>query len=137
MSTQQPNQSATPIHATGRKAVPRHFGWRREAIIDVYNLGLGLLLAVSPWLFGFSRDIARADAWVCAAIVVAASLMAIVAFSEWKEWVNIAAGGWLVASPWLLGFPHTHAMHVVIGIGLLIAYDAALELWVIRTHYST
>jgi hypothetical protein len=146
MTPQQPSSAvtpvaatpvaATPVHAIPPKTAGRQFGWRREAIIDVYNAMLGIVLAVSPWLFGFSRDIARADAWVSAAIVIAVSLMAIIAFAEWKEWTNIIAGLWLVASPWLLGFPHTRAMHVVIGVGLLIAYDAALELWVVRTHYA-
>jgi hypothetical protein len=135
MTPRQPGRVPT-VHQSRRTAVGRQFGWRREAIIDVYNAMLGMALAVSPWLFGFSRDIVRADAWVCAAIVIAVSFLAILAFAEWKEWINIVAGLWLVASPWLLGFPHTRAMHVVIGVGLLIAYDAALELWVVRTHYG-
>jgi len=43
-------------------------------------------------------------------------------------------GAWIVASPWLLGFPHTIAMHVFIGIGIVVMYLAALELWLI--HYD-
>jgi hypothetical protein len=127
------NQGA--IHADRRYALRIRLGWRREAIIDVYNAMLGAMLAISPWLFGFSREVARIDAWTTAVIVVVVSLLAVTSFSEWEEWINIAVGGWLIVSPLVLGFMHTHAMYVFMGIGALVAYDAALELWVVRTHY--
>jgi hypothetical protein len=41
-------------------------------------------------------------------------------------------GIWLVASPWILGFAHTRAMHFSIGIGLAITFLAALELFLLR-----
>ncbi|MDQ2083380.1 SPW repeat protein [Xanthobacteraceae bacterium Astr-EGSB] len=134
MAEIQSNTRATP--QTHRRHILRlRVGWRREAIIDVYNILLGAMLAISPWLFGFTRDIARADAWAAAAIIVTVSLLAVTAFAEWEEWINIAVGGWLIVSPWVLGFTHTHAMFVIIAIGALVAYDAALELWVVRTRY--
>jgi hypothetical protein len=125
-----------PLRPGGRHKFHQRIAWRSGAIIDVYNVMLGVALAVSPWLFGFSRGAVRADFWIGATVVVVVSLLAIIAYAEWEEWINIAAGSWLVASPWVLGFPHTHAMHLVIGIGFLVAYDAALKLWVVRTHYS-
>jgi hypothetical protein len=43
-------------------------------------------------------------------------------------------GLWVMASPWLLGFAHTKAMHVNIILGLAIAFMSALDLWLI--HYD-
>jgi hypothetical protein len=71
---------------------------------------------------------------VASAIVIATSLAALLAFAEWEEWVGIAVGLWVLASPWLLGFQHAQAMPVNVAVGLLIAYLSALELWLI--HYD-
>jgi SPW repeat len=76
----------------------------------------------------------RANAWVSGAVIVMLSAEAILLFTEWEEWIVLACGAWLVASPWLLGFVHTAAMRVDVGIGLLVMYLAALELWLI--HYE-
>ena len=112
-----------------RTALPR-----REAVLDVYILILGAMLLLSPWVMALARGPARADAWVSGAVIVMLSAVAILLFSEWEEWIVLACGAWLVASPWLLGFVHTAAMRVDVGIGLLVMYLAALELWLI--HYE-
>jgi hypothetical protein len=110
---------------------------RRESILDVYNLVLGLFLLLSPWLFAFVRRTASVDIWVSAALIVIVSIAAIVAFSEWDEWVNLALGIWLIVSPWVLGFPHTKAMHVSIAVGIAVTYLAFLELWLLRYSAPT
>ena len=106
--------------------------WRRETILDVYNLALGAFLFVAPWLFSYAYELARADDWVSSAIVVASSVAALLAFREWEEWVSMIAGLWVLASPWLLGFQHARAMAVNVAVGLLIAFMSALELWLIH-----
>ena len=92
------------------------------------------MLLLSPWVMALARGPARADAWVSGAVIVMLSAGAILLFTEWEEWIVLACGAWLVASPWLLGFVHTTAMRVDVGIGLLVMYLAALELWLI--HYE-
>jgi SPW repeat len=42
--------------------------------------------------------------------------------------VNLLLGVWLIVSPWVVGFSHTRAMHYSIGIGLVTAFLAGLEL---------
>ena len=108
--------------------------WRRESILDVYNLALGAFLFVAPWLFSFAYASAKADDWVSSAIVVVSSIAALVAFAEWEEWIGVIVGLWVLASPWLLSFQHGRAMAVNVGVGLLIAFMSALELWLI--HYD-
>jgi hypothetical protein len=110
--------------------------WRRETILDIYNLALGAFLFVSPWLFAYAGSIDRLDTWLTSALLVLFSVAAILAFSEWEEWIRIALGLWMIGSPWLLGFAHTKAMHIGVGIGCVVVYLTALELWLIHYHQS-
>jgi hypothetical protein len=107
---------------------------RRIAALDCYTGAFGLFLFVSPWLFAYASERARVDIWTSGAAIAAISIAAIVAFSDWEEWINLLLGLWLIASPWVLGFDHTRAMHVAILIGVLVAVFAALELWLV--HYE-
>src|SRR5579859_5186669 len=103
--------------------------WRRESALDLYNVVLAMVLFVAPWLFKLTSGTARVDFWVCSAAVLAISLVAIFAYANWEEWVNLLFGIWIVASPWVLGFSHMRAMHFALGLGMLIAFMALLELW--------
>jgi len=105
--------------------------WRRESALDLYNLVLGAVLLASPWLFTLTNTTARIDLWASSAAVIVISLAAIAAFAKWEEWANLILGIWLIASPWILGFAHTRAMHFSIGIGLAIAFLAAIELFLL------
>jgi hypothetical protein len=107
---------------------------RPEVILDVYNLLLGALLFFSPWLFAFAHGTAGADAWFGGAVIAAVSLAALLVYAEWEEWIALAAGLWMILSPFVLGFTHTTAMHVIIGIGFVVSFLAALDLWLI--HYG-
>jgi hypothetical protein len=110
--------------------------WRRESILDFYNLALAAVLLVSPWLFTLTNRAGRLDILATGAAIAAISLGAIVAFASWEEWMNLLLGLWLVASPWILGFTHTRAMHFSIGLGAVVAFLAVLELWLVyeATH---
>jgi SPW repeat len=107
---------------------------RREAVCDIYNLVIAAVLIVSPWLFALTRETARADAWLSGIIIASLSCAALLLFAEWEEWIVLVCGAWVVASPWLLGFPHTVAMRLDVGIGIVVMYLAGLELWLI--HYD-
>ena len=103
--------------------------WRRESVLDLYNLLLAAFLLASPWLFKLSNGAARIDLWAGGAVVAAISLAAIAAYANWEEWANVAVGLWLIISPWALGFAHMRAMHYSIGIGAVVIFFALLELW--------
>ena len=109
-------------------------GRRREAVCDIYNLVIAAFLIASPWLFALTRETARADACLSGIVIVLLSSAALVLFAEWEEWIVLVCGAWIAASPWLLGFPHTVAMRVDVGTGVVVMYLAALELWLI--HYT-
>lgn len=113
--------------------------WRREAVLDLYNLVLAVLLFASPWLFKLTNGTARLEFWVGGAAIAAISIGAIVAFASWEEWANLAFGAWLVASPWLLGFAHARATHFSVAIGAAVAYLALIELYLQydATHFAS
>lgn len=113
---------------------PKWIHGSAETILDVYNFVLAAFLVLSPWLFAF-RGAMRIDAWASGALVAAISIAALVAFADWEEWLNLLIGSWIISSPWLLGFAHTTAMYICVGIGAAITYLAALELWLM--HYGS
>ena len=105
----------------------------RETAPDVYNLFLAAVLFISPWLFRLTNEPGRVALWVAGGIIGIASLAAIIAYRDWEEWVNVLMGVWLIVSPWLLGFAHTRAMHIGIGMGAVITLLALLDLFL---HYE-
>jgi hypothetical protein len=108
--------------------------WRRETALDVYILALAVILIMTPWLFSYTLGISRADDWMAGVLVAACAAAAVLAFAEWQEWATLALGVWIAASPWVLGFQHAKAMPINVGLGILIVYLSALELWLI--HYN-
>lgn len=103
--------------------------WSASAL-DVYTLFCGIFLVLSPWLFGFIRTAGRMDAEVAGYALIALSAAGFLAFADWEEWLKVAVGVWLIASPWLLGFAHTSAMHVSIAIGAIVTFLTLLEIFV-------
>ena len=101
--------------------------WQHWAIF-----ALALWLAVSPWLVGYaSRPAATANAAVAGlAIALAAHFEASCELAV--EWLNLAAGAWLVAAPFVLGFdsdavPAASSVAVGAAIAGLAASNLELE----------
>jgi hypothetical protein len=107
--------------------------WRDETFFDVINVALGGFLFLSPWLFGFSSDLARHTSWMAGATISILALFAIIEFFESGEWANLIIGLWVAVCGWILGFgTDTAAKHVHLVVGLSVAALAAAELW--RAH---
>jgi hypothetical protein len=102
---------------------------RKLWVLDLYILFLAALLFLSPWLLALRYELAREESWAAGLALAIASVAALIAFRDWKEWLILLLGVWLVAAPWLLGFPHAAAMKVHIGVGLVVVYLAGLYLW--------
>ena len=71
--------------------------------------------------------------WATSAVLGVISPAAIVAYRDWEQWADFLLGLSLIVSPWLWGFAHTRAMHFSIGIGLVVVFLAALDLFL---HYD-
>jgi hypothetical protein len=110
--------------------------WRRESVLDLYNLLLAAVLVTSPWLFALTNPAGTVDLRATGAVIAAISLAAIIAYASWEVWANLLLGLWLIVSPWILGFAHTRAMHFSIGLGAVVAFLALVELWLVyeATH---
>jgi hypothetical protein len=102
--------------------------WSSARLGDVANLGLGMILFFSPWLFGPSGGAPWQTASIVGLFIAVSSIAALAAFAVWEEWLNLIAGLALIVSPWLLGFQDGDALALAI-IGTLVALLAAVELW--------
>jgi len=102
--------------------------WRNQT--NLINAVFALLLFLSPWLLGFSGEAAAWNAWICGAALAVLSARAVVAFAEWEEWIELALGLWILASPWVLKFAAGSSagkVHVI--VGSIVTLLAAVELW--------
>ena len=73
--------------------------WRSELILDIYNFSFATFLFISPWLFAYTPEIARIDIMASSLVVALTAISAILAYANWKEWLNVMLGGWLIVSP--------------------------------------
>jgi hypothetical protein len=99
---------------------------------DPVNVLLGAWLILSPWAAGFAdHRMAMFNFVAVGVLLIAAALGAIIVPQAWEEWVEVALGAWLVASPWILGFADVDiALQNALLCGLLVM---VLALWVLGT----
>jgi SPW repeat len=111
--------------------------WSSAKLCDVVNLFLGTILFFSPWLFSLSLGAPRQTDAIAGLLIAVLSIAALTAFAIWEEWLNLIAGLWLIASPWVLGFQDSDAMTVDVVIGTVVAALAAFEAWVAHDRSPT
>jgi threonine/homoserine efflux transporter RhtA len=86
---------------------------------------MGLVLLVSPWLFGFSRS--GLETWIPVILALGAILMSLMTNYEYSIaklipmsahlTVDFISGLLLAVSPWLFGFSHyVFVPHLILGI---------------------
>lgn len=105
-----------------------------ENAIDIGNAIVGVCLALTPWVLGFTHETAAAwNAWIVGAAIAVIAIGAVVSFYQWEEWANLLLGIWAIIAPWIVGFSAVAAAtyaHVIAGI--IVAVLAATELWLTR-----
>jgi hypothetical protein len=83
----------------------RNIYWQNLVVLMV-----GVWLCFSPWTFAYlirglaQFDIANWNLLISGAVIVILSAMALVTSQRWEVWLEMLISGWLVMSPWLLGF---------------------------------
>lgn len=97
---------------------------------DWASFALGLWLAVSPWIAGYSEhEAATANAILLGLALALGSHFECVACDELPaEWLNLAAGVWLVCAPFTLEFGSSVASANSITVGAFVAALAASAL---------
>jgi hypothetical protein len=108
--------------------------WTNAKWCDVANLILGVVLFLSPWLFGFDAGMASQNANIAGIAIAVLAIAALAAFAVWEEWLNLIIGLWVLVSPWVLGFQRSRAMTVHVVTGAAVAILAAVELWLLSQH---
>jgi hypothetical protein len=94
-------------------------------------MGLGLLLAASPWLLRFTGlEAATLNAVIIGGLVCALSALALTLLDRWEAYISGLLGIWAILSPWLIGFTaYDTAMVAHVALGALIIAIAAIEVW--------
>lgn len=98
---------------------------------DWADLALGLVILSSPWALGLAgMQLPAMNAMIVGLAVLFLSVVALGWLEPLEEWLNVALGLWLMASPWLLGYAdlvEPMAAHMV--LGALVVLLAGSELW--------
>ena len=99
---------------------------------DLVSALLGAWLILSPWAVGFSDSLpATANFLGVGVLLVTAGVGAILVPKAWEEWVEVALGLFLIASPWVFGFAGLQgALQNALFCGLAVT---VLALWVLGT----
>lgn len=97
---------------------------------DWASFALGLWLAVSPWIAGYhEHEVATANAIFVGLALAVGSHFECVACDELPaEWLNLAAGVWLVCAPFTLELGSNVAGANSIAVGAFVALLAASAL---------
>ena len=97
---------------------------------DWASFALGLWLAVSPWIAGYhDQEAATANATLVGLALALGSHFECVACDDLPaEWLNLAAGVWLVCAPFTLDFGSAVASVNSIAVGTFVALLAASAL---------
>jgi hypothetical protein len=98
---------------------------------DWINLAIGAVLAISPWVFGFSAQTTPTQVAVGSGILVAlVAVAALVRFAEWEEWLNMLLGIAIAVSPFVFGFTgEAMATQTMFIGGILVVLMAGWEVW--------
>ncbi|MFD3658635.1 SPW repeat domain-containing protein [Streptomyces sp. 24-1644] len=101
---------ATSTHPASTSRQVLMHGWR-EQIISGLMLVIGIALCVAPWVGGdgpdAAKDIHRNEIGVAILVLAVAIARLSRHVGTWSDMIMLLAGGWLVASPWLLGLRNT------------------------------
>jgi hypothetical protein len=95
---------------------------------DTANFLLGVCLIISPGVLAYFDQMTAA--WNASLTGFAIALVAastLEAYHDWKEWIMAVFAGWLIASPYILGFSTMQVAswtHIVAGVLV-----AVLALW--------
>ena len=108
----------------------------KENAIDIANVVLGVCLALAPWALNFTADATAAwNAWITGTAITLVALGALVAFTQWEEWINLALGVWAVIAPWVAAFSENAAARGVhLAVGIAVAVLAAARLWFVHRN---
>ncbi|WP_079277595.1 SPW repeat domain-containing protein [Streptomyces sp. CB03234] len=112
---------------------------QRDELISLLMALTAVALFVAPWVVGYptsAKDAHRNELGVGMLVLFLAMARFKWHLGAWSDLTVLAAGGWLVASPWLLGLRNTevftdgaHVFDVAAGSVLVVLAVASLLLY--------
>lgn len=98
---------------------------------DWVSMLLGVVIGLSPWLAGQQDNLTlNWNAFLIGAVIIALGALEAISLSRWEEGAEIAAGAWLIASPFVFGYANAGPLrtwHFVLGAAIVLL--GAIELW--------
>ncbi len=99
-----------------------HRGWE-----DFCSALFGGLIILSPVIDGTNTMI-TANAGIFGVLIVGLALVEFMSLQRWEEVLELACGGWIMASPFVMQYGNDLGMiHLILGGGVVIL--ALFELW--------
>ena len=99
-----------------------HRGWE-----DFCSALFGGLIILSPVIDGTSTVI-TVNAGIFGVLIVGLALVEFMSLQRWEEILELACGGWIMASPFLMQYGNDlRLIHLILGGGVVIL--ALFELW--------
>ena len=98
---------------------------------ELIGIVIGALIVISPWLANaFDSQLVVMNAVIVGLIVLSLAGIEIVVLRASEEWLELACGLWLTASPFVFGYASSGELrywHFV--LGALVVRLAVMELW--------
>ena len=112
------------------------FRWR-----SLVTLIVAISVLLSAWLsFGQINDVSNVAAWLTALAAVCLLVLGILSLAMRKAWLaglRLLVGGWLVVSPWILGYgAGTIPTLILVVGGVAVIAVAAFDLYRDFRHES-
>ena len=102
---------------------------------DWLDMVLGLWLAVSPWVLGFSDSdpAATLNALIVGISIAVLSALTFLAYHIIEEWIDVILSLWLIVSPWVLsGSGDTDVVADFVIVGGVVLMLSGYEIWAAR-----
>ena len=108
----------------GKDWFTKHRSWE-----DFCSAGLGVLIVLSPSLFGTDVGGAIAiSAGLTGVLITMIALLEVMSLQRWEELLELVCGLWVAASPLVFGYGSAlRISHFALGAGVVLL--ALLELW--------
>ena len=96
---------------------------------DIVSIILGAVALVVPAVMAGTDNTAMVvTSGIAGLLIIFSAALAMVNPQRWQEWLALACGVWLIASPYVLGFAgDLYTLHLVVGGAVCVL--ALLELW--------
>src|SRR5581483_12107246 len=104
----------------------------------IINILAGVWLFISPWIYGYGRDMSAWNAWFIGfGIALIAAVRLAAPAQSWLSWINCVLGIWTFFTPWIYGFAGDTARLVnclVVGVIVFVLGIASARTSVYPMH---